>query len=478
MLVGVCVLAATLAAPTVATLAATMGVAAAQDPVEAAEVAEFDGYFIEQGAVENFGEFDDLAFRARQTGRAWYFVSLFEPAQTGNSFFANEVQSYVARAGTVMVVSPSADGGGFEVGIASDDYSDGEIDAALDAAGSRLDPGSGDAFDRFDAVFSELSAREPQNPGATSDSGASESGASESGASESGGSALRAEIKDQLDTVANQIIDQSVGIEASENDEAIRYYREASAEFSRVDDALPKAESLMDLAELNDDIDLARWKMEAALALSEGRDLPPKPEPDKPASCFFDPTHRPGTEVCTVNTAAGAREVNVCDDCADKLRKGERPNPRMIEVHGNRIPAARAPRSHGGLGMGGLDVFDIVLGGLGGGRRRRRSGYGGAFGGSFGGRRGGGIGSGGFGGGGFGGGLGGGSFGGGGLEWGGTRTRTRRSGGVFGPDRVPRSNPNRRRSTSRRSGPARSGRSRRTATKRRSNASGRGRRRM
>lgn len=471
---------------------------AAQDPVEAAEVATFDGYYIEPGAEENFGEFDDLAFRASEDSQRWYFVSLFEPAETGNSFFANEVQSYVEAAGTVVVVSPTVDGDGFEVGIASNDYADGDIDAALDTASSRLDPSTGDAFDRFEAVFDALSSRAPS------------AGATAGDDSESGGSALpavaalvgvgglvgggvwlsrrraesaaaerdeadmevaRREIKAQLDTVANHIIDQGTVIDASENAEAIQHYREASAEFSRVDDELPKATSLMELAELNDDIDLARWKMEAALALAESRELPPKPEPDKPSACFFDPTHRPGTEVCTVNTAAGAKEVAVCGDCAEKLRKGERPNPRMIEVHGNRVPAARAPRSHGGLGMGGLDIFDIVLGGMGGmagGRRRRRGGFGGAFGGGR--RRGGGLG------GSIGGG---GSFGGGGLEWGGPRTTTRRSGGVFGPDRVPRSNRNRQRPTSRRSGPARSGRSsRRTGTKRRSSASGRGRRRM
>lgn len=484
------------------------GVAAAQDPVLAAEVASFDGYYIEDGGEENFGELDDLAARANSSGNSWYFVSLFEPAETGNSFFADEVFQYVDDPGTVIVVSPSGDS--YEVGISSSDYSASEIDAALDRASQKLTPGVGDSYDRLNTVFAELSSE-----GVGSLSGSSSNGsASDGSAREESSSAVpllvgvvgvgglvgggvwwsrrksekaaderdeadivnaRNEIKAQVDVVANKILDQSNAIEMSENAQAISYYREASATFSAVDDQLNKATSLLELADLNDDIDLARWKMEAALAITEGRPVPPEPEPDKSSACFFDPTHRPGTETCTVNTAAGGKAVNVCEDCAAKLRKGERPDPRMIEVHGQRVPAARAPRSHGGLGMGGLDIFDIVLGGGGlgrggfGQRQRRRGGFGG-----------GGFGRGGSGGGGFGNsGTGGGMF-----EWGGgQRTTTRRTGGVFGPDRIPRSSPNRQRpaskrrssssaSSSRRSGPSRSG------SRRRSSGAGRGRRRM
>lgn len=498
------------------------GTAAAQDPVQAAEIAGFDGYFIEDGADENFGEFDDLALRADQTGTDWYFVSLFEPAETGNSFFANEVFQYVEDPGMVIVVSPTADGSEYDVGIAGESYSETDIDAALDEAAQTLNPGVGDAYDRFNAVFVALSAKRLAESG-QSDGGSDASGDSNGDSDDSGGSALplvagvlgvggvvgggiwwsrrkqeqeadardaadvaaaRTEIKAQLDVVANKILDQGASIEMSQDDRAILYYREASATFSDVDDELPRAESLLELAELNDDIDHARWKMEAALALAEGRPVPPEPEPDKPSACFFDPTHRPGTELCTVNTAAGGKEVNVCNECAEKLRKGERPDPRMIQVHGRSVPAARAPRSHGGLGMGGLDIFDIVLGGGMGRSNRRRGGFGGGFGGS----------------GGFGGGFG--SSSGGMFDWGVPgrstsrsrratvpQTRTRRAGGVFGPDRVPRSNPKRQRpasrsaqrrssgSTSRRTSTGRST-PKRSGAKRRSSSSARGRRRM
>ncbi len=89
-----------------------------------------------------------------------------------------------------------------------------------------------------------------------------------------------------------------------------------------------------------------------------------RPSPTLPAACFFDPTHKPGTAEATLRTPAGEKEVRVCRSCAERLARGEQPEPRMIDVGGSRVPAAKAPRSHGGLGMGGLSVFEIILGGL------------------------------------------------------------------------------------------------------------------
>ena len=107
----------------------------------------------------------------------------------------------------------------------------------------------------------------------------------------------------------------------------------------------------------------------------------------------------------------------MCRVCADQLAKGEAPSPRTIVVGGQEIPAASAPRSYGGGGMGVLDVFSVFtgggwmdqrwggyygpgyrtgglfgggFGGMGGYGYRRRAGWGGGFGG-FGGGFGGGI---------------------------------------------------------------------------------------
>jgi len=37
----------------------------------------------------------------------------------------------------------------------------------------------------------------------------------------------------------------------------------------------------------------------------------------------------------------------------------------MIDVRGKKVPYAKAPRSHGGGGMGGLGIFEVIVGGLG-----------------------------------------------------------------------------------------------------------------
>lgn len=458
---------ATVAAAGLFLLVTTVPVAA-QDPIDAADAASFDGYWLEEGADGDLGRLSDLALSADADDQNWYFVSLFEPAVGSNSLFADEVLAELGDDGTVIVVSPfNDDEGGYDVGVASADFSSATIDRSLDEAASNLDPDSGGVDDRFEAVFDAMVDRTPDLEAAVEageDEGSGVSGLVLAGAGVAAVGAVgggvwlnrrrserkaeerdeqdletaQAEIKSQLDAVANQIIDDGTKIEASGNEQAITWYREATATFSSVDDELPRTESLVELAELNNDIDLARWKMEAALATAEGREAPAKPDPEQPLACFFDPTHKPGTEWATVKTAAGSKEVRVCEMDAEKLRRGERPDPRMIQVHGRRVPAARAPRSHGGLGMGGIDVFDIVLGGTG-----RRGGYGRTT------RRrspswGGGLG-----------GLGGmfpsgRSSGGGMFDWTPSGGRPQRRGG-FGTDTIPRTPSNRpRRTTSRR----------------------------
>ena len=115
---------------------------------------------------------------------------------------------------------------------------------------------------------------------------------------------------------------------------------------------------------------------------------PPQPKPEEPRRCFFDPTHRGPFEEAEIRTAAGTKNVVVCRLDAERLRRGEQPDPRMIEYQGRRIPAAQAPRSHGGLGLSGVDIVSLVLQGMAaasrigwGGSSSRRSSRSGGFGG-------------------------------------------------------------------------------------------------
>ena len=174
----------------------------------------------------------------------------------------------------------------------------------------------------------------------------------------------KAELKGQLDVIANEILDLSDRVTVAENDEALAHYRAANDTYAEVIDASETAVSLADLEALSDRLDKARWRLEAAEALIEGRNVPAEPE-DRPAHCFFDPSHRAGVEEAEIRTPAGSKVVGVCRECAGKLRKGETPTPRSINVGGRPVPAPQAPRSYGGGGLDWLSAFSILLGGRG-----------------------------------------------------------------------------------------------------------------
>jgi len=65
-----------------------------------------------------------------------------------------------------------------------------------------------------------------------------------------------------------------------------------------------------------------------------------------------------------LRTGAGDREVKVCPEDAERLRRGRQPQPRQINVGGRPVPAPMAPKSYGGGGFGMMDVFEVILGGM------------------------------------------------------------------------------------------------------------------
>ena len=250
----------------------------------------------------------------------------------------------------------------------------------------------------------------------------------------------RGELERQVAGMADAILELSDRVQVSDDPDAEARFAEANATYLAVSQELPGLTTVAELEAAADRLDRARWHIEATRAVLEGR--PPPPEPvDGPSSCFFDPTHGAGVERAEVKTGGQTRSVLVCQVCADLLAKGQAPSPRTIVVGGQEVPAASAPRSYGGGGMGVFDVFSVLTGGgmasghwggyYGPGSRRR-----GWFGGGYGyGRRSWGGGFGGFGGG-FGGGIAGGMGGGrrsggfgGGRRSGGGHRRGGRSGG-------------------------------------------------
>jgi hypothetical protein len=364
-------------------------------PAQAANVDEvaaelnFRGYSIEPGARGDVNAMEQLVADTRDDGR-WYFVSLAEDPEGGNDLFARRVSEFIGESGTILVDSPG------EVGADSADYGDPEIGDAIDSAL----PALRDDFPGGSRAFYEALSAGGLPPAGADDRGigAPESSATRDTRSNRGifglllplGAVLgisliwralsrrkknnhlreqdtriaRRELQDQLDALASSIVDRSdmIGIEG--NAAATAHYREANIAYTEALEGLESAETLQDLAVISIRVDRARWQIEAAEALVEGREVPPEPVADEPASCFFDPTHPAGVEDAEIQTAAGSRTVKVCRADAEKLRRGERPTSRTITVGDRRVPAGMAPRSHGGQGMGGLGAFSVLLQGL------------------------------------------------------------------------------------------------------------------
>ena len=197
----------------------------------------------------------------------------------------------------------------------------------------------------------------------------------------------RTELARQVDLVANDIVELSSVIEISEDQSAETLYRNASATYTTVEEALRDAPDLDSLEKLSDQLDEARWELDAAEATLNGDEVPDRPT-DRTMACFFDPTHRAGIEDVEIETAAGSQTVGVCRDCARRLRSSTPPQPASIPVDGRAVPAPQAPRHSGGGGFEWMDIFSVIVDGskvpysVGGGRGprspRRSSGLGGS----------------------------------------------------------------------------------------------------
>ncbi|MGF1668723.1 MAG: hypothetical protein ACFCVC_20870 [Acidimicrobiia bacterium] len=366
--------------------------ASAQQADDVAEAVEFRGYYIGDGVDISVNDMENLVADYPGIG----FVALADDPGDGADLFADQVLAAVEDPDTVIVLSAS------EVGVVTDGvYTDEQIDAALDEAFA-------DTGDPYFEDFQELAAAltgdtpavattqasgglpagptESPEPRVQTDSGGglpwwiwplgivaviwflSRRGKKKRAqASSSALEAAKSEIREQMAVVANEILEFSDRPDQDRFPNALEHYRKASEMFKAAEDRMAAAATPADLESLSDDLDVARWEMAAAMAIVEGRPVPEKPEEEKPQPCFFDPTHGAGTEPAELQTSAGSRTVMVCRTDAERLRRGEKPEPRSIDVGGRRVPAPQAPRSSGGGGMDWLDAFKIIVGGMAGG---------------------------------------------------------------------------------------------------------------
>jgi hypothetical protein len=362
--------------------------AAAQAPSDAMDDVLEQGYYLGPGTDISESGVSDVVSSARNGGSRFIVVVLSEEPPGGSTTFAGGVLDAVGS-GTVFVITED----GF-VGYETNEFPRDEVEAALDAADAR----GGDDITYLENFAGALTG--DSAPDAAGDSGGGSgagwivlilivvggvglvwflvrrSSKASKRRAESDIASARSEIQAQLDSMANDIIELADRVRLEGSQQAKDHYEEASAVFTKAVEELERAETIAQLEALSDRLDEAAWQLDAAEAMLEGDPVPPKPEKET-ARCFFDPTHRGPMEEATVSTSAGDRQVLVCKADAAKLRQGQQPDPRMIDVGGQRVPAPSAPRSHGGGGFGGMDLMAILVGGmaqglpnLGGGSRR------------------------------------------------------------------------------------------------------------
>jgi hypothetical protein len=349
--------------------------ALAQSDDEILEALESRGYYLDRGVDASLNEMESLASQHPDI----YFVALDSEATEGADVLATGLLDALGR-GTLVVLTPE------EVGAVSLDHVDADLDRALDAVAAT----EGSSYVEDFAEFASTLTGQIVSPSTTEGRQVGDGGGFPTvpvlvgvglvglvgfaiyRSSRNQKEALvgrleeaRTEIRQQMDVVATQIVGLADDARVEQNPVALQHYRAASETFRQAEERLAAAGNLAQLEDLSDDLDRARWELESADALIEGRQPPPEPEDQKPQPCFFDPTHGAGVEQATLETSAGTRNVLVCAADAEKLRRGEAPQPRQIPMGPGSYPAPQAPRSSGGLGMDWLDVFSILVGGMG-----------------------------------------------------------------------------------------------------------------
>ena len=336
--------------------------AGAQSVGEIADQLELRRYYLDQGVEASVNDMEELVAAYPDVS----FVAMSDEWDEGADALAADLLAILGE-GTFFVRTPE------EIGTVSSEYDDVALNAALDEVVATSSSNYKTDFEEFAGALE-----------ATPTGGGLPIGwillVGVGGAiayfiwrgrrlraidSEDRLEEAQVEIRSQMDVVANQILARADDPRVDNHPQAREHFRVASEIFQAAEGRLVGVTNLGALEDLSDDLDQARWELEAGRALTEGREPPPKPDDEKPPHCFFDPTHGAGIEQAELQTPAGSQQVWVCAGDAEKLRRGEAPQPRTIPMGGGQIPAPRAPRSHGGMGLDWLDVFSVIVGGMG-----------------------------------------------------------------------------------------------------------------
>jgi hypothetical protein len=359
-----CGLAAAIAA--IAVIAGAAPALAQATPSEAATGIRDDGVFVEEGSDLSEAEAGQLVAAVRNTGERFSLMVLTEDPVGGAVAFGDAVVDRLAEPGLVLVLAPS------DVGYAGfgEVYTVDDLETALDAAAVT----GGDDTSYVTGFVEALTGATVADPGATPSTDAPEPASGGSGgfiiflvivallvvglvwlvrrgkkqveaADESRVAAARAAIQDQIDAIANDILEMEDEVRLADNTRVDELFAAATTTYQEAADRLGGVAAPPDLLAISNELDTAVWQLDSAEAILDGKEPPPEPEPKR-----LEPASRPPAP----NGGAGSGPL------------GLPPRPTYPSGGYQRRPTRRS----GGWAPGALEIL-IGLGGLAMARRSR-----------------------------------------------------------------------------------------------------------
>jgi hypothetical protein len=283
--------------------------ASAVEPDEIAEQVFTQGFYVEEGASITDAEASAIVSSARNEGSRYHLIVLVETPPGGNTAFADAVYDRMGiDSGTVFVLSEDDTGW-----VSVDEFTEAELEEAFIIAS---DAGGSDAA--YAANFTAALFGLDLNVGSTGGSGSADTGSAAGGSDDGGGGSgflwfilivgglgllvwwlirrnkaqaskvtesqlakARSEIQVQLDGIANDILDMEVEVRGANNATVDALFDEASTTYSEASDELAAADTPQKLLDLSNKVDLAVWQLDSCEAILDGKQAPPKPEPQK-----------------------------------------------------------------------------------------------------------------------------------------------------------------------------------------------------
>jgi hypothetical protein len=337
---------------------------------EVADAVVDSGFFIDEGLPATAASISASVSRARNAGFRFSVVLLFDDPGGGAVTFGDAVLARTGGPATVLVISET------QQGLATDEeFEQDTLEAALAYADGRSSDDEGFVSAVVDYLIDPSIGSSGGGGGGFTLLlvlaavvllviwGIRRASKANTRKRDQLLEEARGELRAQISAVADTLLEIADIVSATATNKDDTYLRQASATFTEVEEAHKQVIDIRDLEVLSDRLDVARWELDAAKAIAFDKPVPPKPKPTERPVCFFDPSHHDASETAEIQTATGKRTVRVCKADADLLKRGQAPEPRMVNVGGIPVPAPSAPKSHGGSGFDGLDLFTILTSG-------------------------------------------------------------------------------------------------------------------